>query len=69
VKKIPFTHILIHGLIRDEQGYKMSKSRNNGIDPMTIIDQFGADTLRLYLLDNCNLGYDLSFQPNQLSNY
>jgi valyl-tRNA synthetase len=68
-KKLPFTQVLIHGLIRDKFGYKMSKSRDNGVDPNEVIDQYGADTLRLYLLGNCNLGFDVVFNPEQLTYY
>lgn len=57
----PFTNVLIHGLIRDEQGRKMSKSLNNGIDPMVIIEQYGADALRYFLVSNCAPGQDLRF--------
>jgi len=57
----PFMHILIHGLIRDEQGRKMSKSLNNGINPMTIIEKYGADALRYFLVSNCAPGQDLRF--------
>lgn len=57
----PFTHVLIHGLIRDEQGRKMSKSLNNGIDPMEIIKKYGADALRYFLVSNCAPGQDLRF--------
>jgi valyl-tRNA synthetase len=45
-KKVPFTQALIHGLIRDEQGRKMSKSLGNGIDPLDLIKTYGADALR-----------------------
>ena len=47
--KIPFDTVLIHGLVRDAQGRKMSKSLGNGIDPLEIIDQYGADALRFTL--------------------
>lgn len=57
----PFTNVLIHGLIRDEQGRKMSKSLNNGIDPMDIIKKYGADALRYFLVSNCAPGQDLRF--------
>ena len=45
-KKIPFNQALIHGLIRDEQGRKMSKSLGNGIDPFKMVEKYGADALR-----------------------
>ncbi|TLF26648.1 MAG: valine--tRNA ligase, partial [Spiroplasma sp. WSS] len=57
----PFTNVLIHGLIRDEQGRKMSKSLNNGIDPMEVIKKYGADALRYFLVSNCAPGQDLRF--------
>ncbi len=44
--KVPFNTVLIHGLVRDEQGRKMSKSLGNGIDPLEVIDEYGADALR-----------------------
>ena len=46
--EVPFKHVFIHGLVRDSQGRKMSKSLGNGIDPLEIVDQYGADTMRLY---------------------
>lgn len=48
--KVPFDTVLIHGLVRDSQGRKMSKSLGNGIDPLEVIDKYGADALRLHLL-------------------
>ncbi|WP_308149473.1 valine--tRNA ligase [Spiroplasma sp. AdecLV25b] len=57
----PFQHVLIHGLIRDEIGRKMSKSLNNGINPMEIIAKYGADALRYFLVSNCAPGQDLRF--------
>jgi valyl-tRNA synthetase len=58
----PFEHVLIHGLIRDEQGRKMSKSLGNGVDPMDIKEQFGMDTLRYFLTTNSAPGQDLRFE-------
>ena len=49
MKQKPFDTVLIHGLVRDSQGRKMSKSLGNGIDPLVIIDQYGADALRFML--------------------
>jgi len=48
----PFQQVLIHGLIRDSQGKKMSKSLGNGIEPEEIIEKYGCDSLRLFLLEN-----------------
>lgn len=62
----PFKHVLIHGLIRDEQGRKMSKSLGNGIDPMAVIEQYGADTLRFFLTTNSAPGLDLRYQPEKV---
>ena len=59
--KTPFHHVLIHGLVRDSQGRKMSKSLGNGIDPLEIIDQYGADALRLTLMTGNAPGNDMRF--------
>ena len=59
--KKPFHHVLIHGLVRDSQGRKMSKSLGNGIDPLEIIDQYGADALRLTLMTGNAPGNDMRF--------
>lgn len=65
-KRRPFKDVLIHGLIRDEQGRKMSKSLGNGVDPMDVIDQYGADTLRFFLTTNSAPGMDLRYIPEKL---
>ena len=59
--KSPFHHVLIHGLVRDSQGRKMSKSLNNGIDPLEVIDKYGADALRLTLMTGNAPGNDMRF--------
>ena len=59
--KSPFHHVLIHGLVRDSQGRKMSKSLGNGIDPLEIIDKYGADALRLTLVTGNAPGNDMRF--------
>jgi valyl-tRNA synthetase len=59
--KLPFKDVVIHGLVRDEQGRKMSKSLGNGINPLDIIDKFGTDALRLTLIAGNSAGNDLRF--------
>ena len=59
--KTPFHHVLIHGLVRDSQGRKMSKSLGNGIDPLEVIDKYGADALRMTLLTGNAPGNDMRF--------
>jgi valyl-tRNA synthetase len=57
----PFKDVLIHGLVRDEQGRKMSKSLGNGVDPMDVIEKYGADSLRYFLSTGSSPGQDLRF--------
>ncbi len=63
---IPFDTVLIHGLVRDAQGRKMSKSLGNGIDPLDIISQYGADALRFALLTGNSPGNDMRFSPEKI---
>jgi valyl-tRNA synthetase len=65
-KKVPFKDVLIHGLIRDKLGRKMSKSLGNGIDPMDMCDKYGADALRYYLCTDCAAGTDLRFDEEKV---
>ena len=62
----PFDNVLIHGLIRAEDGRKMSKSLGNGIDPMEIIDQYGADALRWFLSNGSSPGQDMRFSYEKM---
>lgn len=66
MEEIPFAHVLIHGIIRDPQGRKMSKSLGNGIDPLEIIDQYGADALRYSLVIGNAPGNDQRFQEEKI---
>ncbi len=59
--EVPFHHVLMHGLVRDSQGRKMSKSLGNGIDPLEVIDKYGADALRLTLMTGNAPGNDMRF--------
>ena len=65
-KKMPFKDVFIHGLVRDEQGRKMSKSLGNGIDPIEIIDKYGADSLRYALATTVTPGLDMSFGEEKI---
>ncbi|MFW6771094.1 valine--tRNA ligase [Weissella cibaria] len=62
----PFKNVLIHGLIRDEQGRKMSKSLGNGIDPMDVIEKYGADALRWFLATGSTPGLDVRFSYTKM---
>ncbi len=60
--EIPFSEVCVHGIVRDEQGRKMSKSLGNGIDPLEIIDKYGADALRFSLIVGTSAGNDMRFK-------
>ena len=64
--QVPFDTVLIHGLVRDAQGRKMSKSLGNGIDPLEIIEQYGADALRLTLVIGSTPGNDMRFSDDKV---
>jgi valyl-tRNA synthetase len=64
--EIPFEDVFIHGLVRDREGRKMSKSLGNGVDPLEIIDKFGADALRFMLATGNSPGNDLKFQEERV---
>ena len=64
--KVPFKTVLIHGLVRDSQGRKMSKSLGNGIDPLEVIDQYGADALRFMLATGNSPGNDMRFMTDKV---
>ena len=63
---VPFKDCLIHGLIRDEKGRKMSKSLGNGIDPIDLINQYGCDALRLFLSTNSTPGLDMNYSTEKM---
>ncbi|MBQ7740633.1 MAG: valine--tRNA ligase [Eubacterium sp.] len=65
--RVPFDTVLIHGLVRDEQGRKMSKSLGNGIDPLEVIDEFGADALRFTLATGNSPGNDMRFSSSRVT--
>ena len=64
--KAPFHNVLLHGLIRDEQGRKMSKSLGNGIDPMDVIEKYGTDALRWFLVTGSTPGQDIRFSYKKM---
>ena len=62
----PFKDVLIHGIIRDSQGRKMSKTLGNGVDPLEVIEQYGADALRFSVLSGSTMGNDIKYMPEKL---
>ena len=66
MNKRPFKECIIHGLIRDKQGRKMSKSLGNGVDPMDVIEKYGADSLRFFLTTNTSMGMDLRYDEEKV---
>ncbi|MDR0674785.1 MAG: valine--tRNA ligase [Mycoplasmataceae bacterium] len=65
-RQIPLKNIFFHGLVRDESNRKMSKSLNNGIDPMKVIDEYGADALRMFLVSTVTVGEDLKYSEEKI---
>lgn len=65
--KVPFKYCLIHGLIRDKQGRKMSKSLGNGVDPIDVIDKYGCDSLRFFLSTSSAPGMDLRYDEEKVA--
>ncbi len=61
MRKVPFRYVLIHGIVRDDKGRKMSKSLGNGVDPLVVIDKYGADSLRFSLLQGVAPGNDMRY--------
>ena len=64
--EVPFKDVFIHGIVRDSQGRKMSKSLGNGIDPLDIIEKYGTDSLRYSLVSGTSAGNDMRFMPEKL---
>lgn len=67
--KIPFKKVLIHGLVRAKDGRKFSKSLNNGVDPLEIIEKYGADALRMGLMVGSSIGNDIKFDEQKIKGY
>jgi valyl-tRNA synthetase len=67
--QVPFKTVMIHGLVRDSKGRKFSKSIGNGIDPIEMIEKFGADALRMGLLVGTAIGNDIKFDENKIKGY
>ena len=68
-KKIPFSEVYIHALVRDENGQKMSKSKGNVVDPLELIDQYGADSLRFTLASMASFGRDIKLSKSRVEGY
>ncbi|MFI3230521.1 MAG: valine--tRNA ligase [bacterium] len=67
--ELPFKDVLIHGLVRDSEGRKMSKTLGNGVDPLEVIEQYGADALRLMLISGNSAGNDLRYYSEKVEAY
>ncbi len=67
--QVPFKTVMIHGLVKDKRGRKFSKSLGNGIDPIEIIDKYGADAMRMGLLAGVAIGNDINFDENKIRGY
>ena len=69
MKKVPFSHVYVHALVRDEKGQKMSKSKGNVIDPLVLIEEFGADALRFTLIAMSSPGRDVKLAQERVNGY
>ena len=69
MKEVPFENVYVHALVRDEKGQKMSKSKGNVIDPLTIINDFGADALRFTLISMSSPGRDVKLSLDRVKGY
>lgn len=67
MRKVPFRYVLMHGLVRDEQGRKMSKSLGNGVDPLEVVDKYGADALRFSLIQGVATGNDMRYSDAKVA--
>ena len=66
MKEKPFSDVLIHGIVRDSQGRKMSKTLGNGVDPIEVINKYGADSMRFSVLSGTTMGNDIKYMPEKL---
>ena len=66
LKQKPFSDVIIHGMVRDSQGRKMSKTLGNGIDPIEVIEKYGADSLRFSVISGTTMGNDIKYMPEKL---
>ena len=66
LKEKPFSDVVLHGMVRDSQGRKMSKTLGNGIDPIEVIEQYGADSLRFSVISGTTMGNDIKYLPEKL---
>ena len=69
MREVPFRDVYIHGLVRDEQGAKMSKTKGNVVDPFDLIERYGADALRYAILASTAQGRDIKFGPSRVEGY